>query len=72
MTLEIISDVSGKYIEIQTKNKKFADYPEANVGGFSSTIYFVETNPKNLFKDMEAIATWVNNELEDECMFAMG
>lgn len=34
--------------------------------------YFIDIDCKNIYKELEEIASFVNNELGEECMFAIG
>lgn len=70
MTFEIHSDTEYKYFEVVTKNKKFESYPKAFCGRFGTLC--VNLDKKNWYKELEDIATFVNNELNEECIFAMG
>lgn len=67
MVLCISSDVDGKYFEVTTKNKKFLKYPGAFPGRFGTPCAVL--NAKTWFNDLNAIASWVNNDLNEECLF---
>ena len=34
--------------------------------------YFIDIDCNNIYKELEEIASFVNNELGEECMFAIG
>ena len=70
MVLCISSDVEGKFFEVTTKNKKFLGYPGAFPGRFGTPC--ASLNGKKWYEDLEAIASWVNNELKEECLFEIG
>lgn len=74
MVLEIITDREYKYFDVVTKDQRFAQYPKAFYGRGCSTGRAVCTtiDRKNWYKDLESIATFVNNELKDECIFSLG
>lgn len=72
MTLEIRSDIEYKYFEVVTKDERFANYPLAFRGGFNNKTICTCIDKKNWFKDLEKIASFVNNELKDECVFTIG
>ena len=71
MTFEIRTDTEYKCFEIVCKNKKCLDYP----GGFNvnswGTGYWLPIKG-NWYKAMEDLASWVNNELKEECLFCLG
>ena len=67
MVLCVCSDIEGKYFEVTTKNKKFLGYPGAFPGRFGTPCAVL--NGKKWFDDLKAIASWVNNELNEECLF---
>jgi len=69
MTLTISSDISYKYFEVTTKDKRFERYPLAFVGGWNRDTYCTCLDKMNWFKDMEAISEWVKKELTEECLF---
>lgn len=71
MVLEIRSDIEGKYFEVCTKNKRFGGYPGVCLVQWSNTL-FVPIRKTHWYEDLEAIASWVNNELKEECEFAIG
>lgn len=71
MVLEIRSDIEGKYFEAVTKNKKFGGYPGVCFTPWCNT-WFVPIRKTKWYEDLEAIASWVNNELKDECVFTLG
>lgn len=72
MTLEILSDVDYKYFEVTTKDKKIAGYPTAIMNRWG-TGWTIPLDPKkNWWVQLEGIASYVNNELKDECLFAIG
>lgn len=78
MTFEIHSDIEYKYFEVVTKDQRFADYPMAFRSRFSETTFCTYIDKKNWYKDLEAIASWVNNNLKakdgtpEACFFALG
>lgn len=70
MIFEIHSDSEYKYFEVTTKNARFANYPHAFYGRFGTLC--VNLDKRNWYKQLEDIATYVNNDLDDECIFALG
>lgn len=70
MILEIRTDTEYECFEVVTKNARFGAYPGANPNRWGSG-YFVPIRKKHWYEDLEEIATWVNNELKDECLFAL-
>ena len=71
MTLEIRSDTEYKYFEAVTHDMRFAGYPKAG-GGRGMRTLFVAIYKKTWFEQLEDIASWVNNELKEECVFTIG
>lgn len=71
MVLEIIADSELKYFDVVTKNQNFAQYPKAFYGRGGRTVC-TTIDRRNWYKDLEAIASFVNNELKDECIFTLG
>ena len=71
MTLEIRSDIEGKYFEAVSKDMRLGQYPLAGIGTLGR-FYFVRIDKRNWFSDLEAIASFVNNELKEECEFVIG
>ena len=69
MVIEIRADMDYETFEAVCKNKKFADYPKAAFGRAHKP--YVPLTSKNWFKQLEDIASWVNNELNDECIFTL-
>jgi len=67
MVLTISTDMENTYYDVTTKNKRFANYPLACKGRFGG--YFVALDKDNWFEQAENIASWVNNELKEECLF---
>ena len=70
MVIEIRSDWNYEVFEAVCANKKFADYPNVAFGRAHKP--YVPLTNKNWFKQLEDIASWVNNELKEECFFCMG
>ena len=68
MTLTITADSEKKFFEVITKDMRFANYPHAG-GGRGMRTLFVPIYKKSWFEQLEDIATWVNNELNEECLF---
>lgn len=70
MILEIHSDIEGKFFEVSCKNKKFSGYPNAIYDRFGG--WTVPIRKQHWYDDLVAIASWVNNELKDDCEFTVG
>ena len=70
MTIEIISDSECKFFEVSTKNEKFSGYPGAFHNRFGG--WTVPIRKNHWYEDLESIASWVNNELKEDCMFTIG
>lgn len=68
MTLTISADSEKKYFEVYTKDERFANAPMAGAGRGYRTFY-VPIYKKSWFEQLEEIASWVNNELHEECLF---
>lgn len=77
MVLEIITDTEYKFFDAVTKDKRFDQYPKAFYGRGGRTVC-TTIDRKNWYKDLEEIASWVNNNLREEdgtpeaCIFALG
>ena len=77
MVLEIITDTEYKYFDVLTNDQRFAQYPKAFYGR-GGRIVCATIDRKNWYKDLEEIASWVNNNLKEEngtpeaCLFALG
>ena len=72
MTFEIMTDTEYKYFDIVCRNKKCLDCPVGFSPNRFGTGYFHAMRNGNWYKQLEAIASWVNNELNEECMFTIG
>lgn len=58
-----------RYIAVGTRDERFGEYYLASRRG--SGYYAVDIDSKNMYKDLEEIASFVNNELGEDCMFAI-
>ena len=66
----ICSDVEHRFFEVTTSDKRFSDYPGAAFGRCGKP--YVELTNRNWYKQLEDIASWVNNELNEACFFTLG
>ena len=77
MVLEIITDTEYKYFDVVTKDQRFVQYPKAFLGRGGRTVC-TTIDRRNWYKDLESIASWVNNNLKEKdgtpesCIFALG
>lgn len=62
MTITIYEGYDKSYIMLGSKHPEFS-----NAWG---NIYKVPTT--SIYKDLQNIASWVNNELREECLFEIG
>ena len=69
MTIELRSDIDYEVFEAVCANKKFANYPKVAFGRCGKP--YVSLTKQNWFKQLEDIASWVNNELKEECVFTL-
>ena len=69
MTLTIHEGYNKSYITVGTEDKRFGEYPLASRRGYR--YYTVDIDCKNIYKELEEIASFVNNELGEDCMFAI-
>lgn len=70
MTFEIVADRDCKYFEIVCRNKKVLDSPLGFNPNPWGTGYWIPVKG-NWYKTLESIASWVNNELKEECEFTL-
>lgn len=70
MTFEIVADRDCKYFEIVCRNKKVLDSPLGFNPNPWGTGYWIPVKG-NWYKALENIASWVNNELKEECVFTL-
>lgn len=61
MTITIYGGCTDKYYLIECKRSEF-------IKEYGS----IRFETSDLFKTMQAISRWVNNELEEECLFEVG
>ena len=71
MTLTIHNGHNGKYVIVGTEDKRFGEYPLASRRGWNNNYYAVDIDSKRIYKDLVDIASFVNNELGEDCMFAI-
>lgn len=69
MTLTIHEGYNANYVIVGTEDKRFGEYPLASRRGYR--YYAVDIDNKNLYRDLAEIASFVNNELGEDCMFAI-
>jgi hypothetical protein len=70
VVLEIVSDCDYRYFEIRSKDKRFSDYPGGvNMNPWGTGWFYPIKG--NWYKELKAIASWVNNELKDGCEFTL-
>lgn len=68
MTLTIYESCYKRHIYVGTTDDRFSEFYLASKRGRG---YFVDIDSKNIYKDLEEIASFVNNELGEDCMFAI-
>ena len=64
MVLTLITD--GEVVEVVTKDGRFCDYPLAAFGRYKRPFVLLG---EDWFNQLSDIASWVNNELKEECLF---
>lgn len=69
MTLTIYEGYNKRVVYVVTADDRFSEFYLTSKRGRE---YFVEVDCKNIYKELEEIASFVNNELGEECMFAIG
>ena len=71
MTFEIRSDTEYESFEIVCRNRRFGNYPGGAIPTPWGNGYYIPITG-NWYKQLEDIASWVNNELNEECLFEIG
>ena len=69
MTFTIHDGYDHKYVIVGTKNQKFKDYYLSSGRGADGRYWCLDIEIRSIYKGLADIASWVNNELGEECLF---
>ena len=67
MVLEIRGDACMQTFEVCTKDARFESFPYASPNRWGTGYYTSISG--DWYRKLVGIATWVNNELKEECLF---
>ena len=69
MTLTIYRGNDDTYVMVGCNDKRLRDYDFSNYDGYK--LYWVNIDANEAYFQLSHLASWVNNELGEECLFEM-